>query len=407
MNVDEPMRPVNNFPTTTSAPLLVAQLHPPTPQLLSNDIHLRNIVQPLDKRKALRRNSYDIKTIARDVFLACGRHPQRSLNQHLVVLRLNLPEVDINSDLSTLRWDLIDPGDPPKGYYKEGQGADKDADDEDDSEAKAAWPPRPVAQAQAHSRVYALLQATNLFKHKKRERPARNSFPLNATPGEGRLVETPHKPTQLSLSASTPRPTSAGIGYSAFRSSAPEMGPDGNPLPKKRGQPKGWRKAIHGSAATQPNRAATSLTELNNPRFAPSQPSTLRNVTTGNGEPIIIHSRSPSVVNKISQYQSFKCRWQNCSAELHNLETLKKHTQKVHFKFTPSGNLECLWEGCGMKVASEDLVTNLRIERHTPMAFIDENKWQEHLELRHFSPLSWELGDGPKSRVSSKAVPTN
>lgn len=408
MDVNEPMGPMKQFRTTASAPSPEAPLHAPTPQVLPNDTRLRNIVQPLDKRNALRRNGYDIKTIARDVLLACGRHPyQRQLNEHLEALRSNLHEVDINSDLSTLRWDMIDPGDPPKGYFKEViQTTEEDADDEEDSEAEAARPPRPVAQAPRG--VHAPLPAAiNPFKPRRRGRPPRNSFPSNTTTGQGLLVETPRKPMESSSSASASRPASTGVGYSAFRSAAPELGPDGKPLPKKRGRPKGWRKAIHGSASAQQTPRANGFTGPNQLRFIPSQPSTLRNSTTEKGDPIIIHSRSPSVAKKNPQYQSFKCRWLNCPAELHNLETLKKHTQKAHAKSTPNGNLECLWEGCGMKVASEDPVTNMRIHRHTPLTFTHEGKWREHLELRHFIPLSWELGDGPASGLSGKATSTN
>lgn len=50
-------------------------------------------------------------TIARDVLLAVGQHPDRpGLNHHLLGLKDHFKYVDDNSDLSTLRWDLINPG---------------------------------------------------------------------------------------------------------------------------------------------------------------------------------------------------------------------------------------------------------------------------------------------------------
>jgi hypothetical protein len=115
----------------------------------------------------------------------------------------------------------------------------------------------------------------------------------------------------------------------------------------------------------------------------------------------MIRSSSPaSVNNNAPKYQSFKCKWQNCKADLHNLETLKKHVHKMHLKKTLRGTLECMWGDCGREVASVNTITNTRVERHAPFSFTEEAKWKEHLELRHFGPLSWELGDGPASGVS-------
>ena len=399
MDVDIAVPQVNNFPVAPSIPQ-VAPVSTPQPQYSPTAIRYSNVVQPLDKRKALRRNTYNIKTIARDVLLACGRHPdERQLNAHLDILRINLPQITSDADLSTIRWDLIDPGEPPKGYFQYGvQGADAgDADDESTDDEHAGARSRASAQAiGGEARVQALPEATNPFKAKRRGRP-RHSSPANSTPMEApRSASNP-----ANTSVSTPRSTAGSVGYSAFRS-ATEHGPDGQHLPKKKGRPVGWRKAIHGSPAAQSRPSANGHTGRLADRFVPSQPSSLRNVRIGGNEPIFISSRSPSVANKVPQYQSFKCRWQNCKAELHNLETLKKHVVKLHRKETLRGTLECLWGDCGREVASVDQVTNTTIERHTPFAFTEESRWREHLEIKHFSPILWELGDGPASGLSGK-----
>ena len=86
---------------------------PAAPPLSSReDLRSADIVLPLNKKKdALRRSTYNIKTIARDILIASGRHPNMgALNYHLKILRKNFRAVDNTSDLSTLRWDLIDPG---------------------------------------------------------------------------------------------------------------------------------------------------------------------------------------------------------------------------------------------------------------------------------------------------------
>lgn len=390
MEVD--VAPVSNFPTaSTPAPVMIE----PTPRPLGpGETRYRLIVEPLDKKKALRRNTYNPATIARDVLLACGRHPsERQLNQHLDALKANLPQITNESDLSTIKWNLIDPGNPPPGYFKDNvQAFTEDADDEDNSEDEDRDPTARQGSSYAtggeSARVQALPQATNPFKQKRRGRPPRHSLPDTTTPS------TPNRQTSsTSMSASAPRPAAAGVGYSAFRS-AIKYGPDGKPLPKKKGRPVGWRKAIHGSSAAQQRPGMNDHTG----KYEPQQPSTPRNVRTGE-EPIRIDSRSPSI-SRVPQYRSFKCKWQNCKAELHNLETLQKHVFKVHKKETLRNTLECLWDDCGKEVTSFDPMSNTSIERHTPHAFGAENAWRQHIQQNHFDPLAWEQGDGPAGGLS-------
>jgi hypothetical protein len=392
---------VNNFPIASVPPRIVPeparQSIPPPP---APGFRHMTVADPLDKKNALRRNTYSPATIARDVLLACGRHPsERQLNQHLDVLRASLP-VGYDSDLSTIRWDIIDPGKPPSGYFKDSvQALTEDADDEDDSEEEA----RPRAQwnaiggeGGASARVQALPEAINPFKQKKRGRPKRHSLPndLNDTAP----VTPKRSPSAANMSASAPRPSAGSVGYSAFKT-ATDLGPDGQPLPKKRGRPVGWRKAIHGSAAAWSKPNANGHTGARD-KHQPSQPSSLRHVNTGTQEAIRIDSRSPSVANRVPRYQSYKCKWQDCTAELHNLETLKKHVLKVHRKETPRNTLECLWDDCGKEVTDFDPNTNIRIEKHTPHSFDLESNWRGHIQQNHFDPLSWELGDGPASGLS-------
>lgn len=397
---------VANFPTA-SAPAPPPQVSTPAAvPLPPSELRYRNYVEPLERKKALRRNTYNPATIARDVLLACGRHPtERQLNQHLDGLRTTLPHITFESDLSTIKWDLIDPGTPPPGYFKDSvQALAEDADDEDDSDNEDR-----DARAKSHSiggesssgaqaRVQPLPEAINPFvKQKRRGRPPRHSLPNDTSPA------TPERaPSTSNMSASAPRPTSAaaGVGYQAFRS-VTEYGPDGQPRPKKKGRPVGWRKAIHGSAAAKarPNANGHSGTPM---QHQPSQPSSLRKVKTGEDEPIRVESRSPSVASRAPRYQSYKCKWHNCSAELHNLETLQKHVFKVHRKETLQHTLECLWGDCGKEEANRDPMTNMTIERHAPHSFDLESNWRSHIQERHFAPLSWELGDGPASGLSGK-----
>lgn len=381
---------------------VVHQPNPPVPH--ARDLRHSDIVEPVDRKKALRRNTYNIKTIARDVLLACGRHPeQRQLNQHLEALRTTLPQVQQDADLSTLRWDLIDPGKPPRGYFKASiQGLAEDADDEDDSdeeeESKRSLGLSPrSSESPGHQKVQAplLSKAINPFKQ-RRGRPPRSSF----GPDQTTTPSTPARPAPKTMSASAPRAASAGVGYSAFRS-ATQYDANGDPLPKKRGRPVGWRKNIHGSAQAQAQPSSNGHTGPRQLQFTPFEPSALRDTNSADNEPIRIDSRSPSVPNKTRQYQSFKCKWQGCKAELHNLDTLKKHVSKVHRStISNSGFIECHWANCATNVTNEDAMTGTRIEQHKPKSFTTISNWVQHLEQLHFSPLSWELGDGPASGVS-------
>jgi hypothetical protein len=382
--------PVTNFPTaSTPAPVMEETAPRAIP---SNELRYRAIAEPLDKKEALRRNTYNPATIARDVLLACGRHPsERQLNQHLDLLRVNIPHISYETDLSTIKWNLLDPGNPPPGYYKDSvQALTEDADDEDGSDSKDE--DRSARQGSSSHMVLALPAATNPFiKQKRRGRPPRQSLPKTTTPF------TPTKSNDAAdMSASTPRPGSAasGVGYAAFRS-ATEYGPDGKPLPKKKGRPKGWRKAIHGSSAAQQRPAMNGHTG----KYTPQQSSALRNVGASE-EPSRIVSRSPSVTIRATQYQTFKCKWINCKTELHNLETLKLHVFKVHKKETSRNTLECLWSDCGKEVASSDPMSNMSLERHTPHAFASKNAWRQHIQQNHFDPLAWEQGDGPAGGLS-------
>lgn len=389
--------PVNNFPTATTPMPATDKSAPRAIPVPTNELRYRAVVEPIDKKKALRRNTYNPATIARDVLLACGRHPsQRQLNQHLDILRANIPQISNESDLSTIKWDLIDPGSPPPGYYKDSvQVPTEDADDEDESEEDEDGTRMARQGSSSHAesaRVQALPAATNPFmKQKRRGRPPRQSLP-NTVP-----LSTPQRPTNAqNMSASAPRPGSAaaGVGYAAFRF-ATDYGPDGKPLPKKKGRPVGWRKAIHGSSAAQQRPAMNRHTGKHDPQ----QSNTLRNVGSGD-EPIRIDSRSPSVATRAPQYRSFKCRWQNCKAELHNLETLKLHVFKIHKKENLRNTLDCLWNDCGKEATSFDAMSNTSIELNLPHAFESEKAWRGHIQQNHFDPLAWEQGDGPAGGLS-------
>lgn len=74
-------------------------------------LHSNIIITPMDVKKALRRSTYDSSSIARSVLIAAAKHPTEApLNHHVDVLRNKFVYVTSRSDLSTFRWELVDPG---------------------------------------------------------------------------------------------------------------------------------------------------------------------------------------------------------------------------------------------------------------------------------------------------------
>ena len=95
-------------------------------------LKVADIIQPMDKKNALRRSTYNAKTIARDVLIAAGHHPKdKPLNWHLFPLEKAFRNVNHGSDLSTFNWDLVDPVEQTVPVVTAME--DADADDEGDN----------------------------------------------------------------------------------------------------------------------------------------------------------------------------------------------------------------------------------------------------------------------------------
>ena len=121
------------------------------------------VAEPINQRRdALRRSSYDVRTIARDILVSSGRHPTMgALNRHLDPLREHFISVDQNTDLSTFRWDLVDPGGPP-GPVPRHQGRENgDVDDRGNNGAPTiAQPPVALPNRSASRRSGGVATAT-------------------------------------------------------------------------------------------------------------------------------------------------------------------------------------------------------------------------------------------------------
>jgi len=341
----------------------VQQAAPPRPKgpapehLQLARIKGKMLVEPIMRDRVTRKSKYDSRTIARDVLLATGRHPDmRALNAHLLVMQKLLGQHGVDSeggnksDLATIRWDAIDP-DQPKGDKKEESLAPK-KDDEAEYERERDNVPKPRT-----AQISITRPASPPALPPKKKKPGRPRKSENITSTNAGLtnpeLDNPESQTRRSLPAtpSLPHPVemaasgAPATGYSAFQQIDPLTGK------KKKGRPFGWKKSVH-------SREAQGLT------------------------PAVSHTKpkaSPAVLHAEPEYQVYRCEWQGCKSELHNLDTLKKHLVKVHGKRNEEGGWECRWKGCELAEGELGGIEG----------------WLGHVDEVHLGPVRWRLGDGP------------
>lgn len=98
-------------------------------------------------------------------------------------------------------------------------------------------------------------------------------------------------------------------------------------------------------------------------------------------------ARQPREIYERSRpkFLPFLCEWEDCPAELQNLETLRKHVLVVH------GRSEtCRWGKCA------------RATR--PRSLPSRDAFQRHAEDVHLVPFAWHVGDGPQNTSSEAEV---
>ena len=203
--------------------------------------------------------------------------------------------------------------------------------------------------------------------------------------------------------------------------------PGSNAVPKRRGRPSGAKnkspdKGVPKGNASDHTPSGTGVPTRAKPLpnsivTTPVKPSGLRHaLTPTDGVAVVIQSRSPSVANTpkmgsakagaprktqvppgryLAQpsYKIYRCLWEQCPAELHNLETLKKHVRK-HRDKSEAGPFPCLWANCydGNTSAANGSQANSKGQR---VKFESDIAWQTHMEMKHLDAVAWELGDGP------------
>lgn len=195
-------------------------------------------------------------------------------------------------------------------------------------------------------------------------------------------VPLPQRQAAAQLSAQpSPQPTTKTTG-----ATTPQT-----PGSSKRGRPKGWRPGmsyaeVRGTSPTRP-RAAKKI----KPAAEPADGGTI--VVKRRGRPP--KQPSPPPVDVYLQqnvaFIAFLCEWAGCKAELHNLETLRRHVRIVHLrpleKVDDAGR-RCRWGKCGLLAGDDD-------EEGREFAGVKE--LEAHVEGEHLVPFSWHVGDGPRN----------
>lgn len=186
------------------------------------------ISQMNEKVDALRRSRYEPKTIARDILIAAGKHPSMiPLNYHLDNLRKKFRYVDYKSDLSTFRWDLVDPGGPKPGASDEKQGHTINQPIKAQQHSWKSQPPNSQGQTESNQVQEGLDPSQNDFVEENLMSFFHDDPDPVATPDQ------PHKKRRGRPSGSGRKPINGITGKSNAVVKTPEQ--------KRRGRPVGSR----------------------------------------------------------------------------------------------------------------------------------------------------------------------
>jgi hypothetical protein len=80
-------------------------------------------------------------------------------------------------------------------------------------------------------------------------------------------------------------------------------------------------------------------------------------------------------------FLAYLCEWDGCKAELHNLDTLRRHVYKVHAR--DGDKYACLWGECKQRNPSAS------------RGYATADELRAHVEEVHLIPIGWHVGDGP------------
>ncbi|KAI9886313.1 MAG: Vacuolar protein-sorting-associated protein 24 [Watsoniomyces obsoletus] len=429
------------------------------------------VAEPIDKTKASERTEYDVKTIARDVLLATGRHPTLgNLNDHLKGLKQRFTCVTDTTDLSTFRWDLVDPL-PAEAVEKQKELSTNDSSNDwannmidqvvvesSDSAPKLSsslpHPPASTTPATMGGKkgvsssgvaASSLTKGASSVPGRRRTQQVRTpDVPDKDTPmGEAEIAQssfidnnnTPSATTtprairhRSKISPNTPSTTTPQRAL-RHRSKIPPNTPVLHPfviIPSPRIKkplvniPRAQSPSISVSVHT-PNRPGP-IHENDNENGPPSGATgDATGPAATEGAPSIRSSTTPTVP-VASQHMTtkevsfdinppepakdlplsiFKCLWEGCQAELHNIDILRRHIRKIHSTSESgddgngsNGRWPCLWTTCELYI-DRSLPEEEQQQEGKKLVFGTEKDWFEHVNDHHVRGYAKKFGDGP------------
>lgn len=350
-------------PTPVSAPTQPAPLPAPLPPAPS-----RKPAWPRapswNKKDALRRSTYDPRTIVQDVLQATGRHPQyEGLNSGLAILKRLHPDVfDNNTDLAAIPWDIYDP--PPAPLPREERKPKKSVvPDEEETRGRKREPVpfKDVPRAEPIPSISTLARKRRVGGKRGRPRGSR---------GTPRAVRRGRGGATAGGPLETPNTATNSAGDQSTKANAHRYGTvirvNINTL-------------RNGGSASSSGRKR-KYSDSPDPRY----PSDGNGGTWGN-----------------SSFQTlpvFKCQWEKCNQELQNLGALRKHLIKKHKAENTQGVLPCCWGNCGtlIPVGMLDPQTGKQIfvQKRRGLNFGTAMAWDNHVLGEHLKVVRDELGDG-------------
>ncbi|KAF4635309.1 hypothetical protein G7Y89_g2797 [Cudoniella acicularis] len=174
--------------------------------------------------------------------------------------------------------------------------------------------------------------------------------------------------------------------------------PSANSTPKKRGRP---FKTSQSPSPTKTHK------KLGRPFKTPKAVAKAAAKAAGDFTSVSKKRRRPfktpedEFVEQEPKYIVFKCEWVGCPAELHNLETLKKHLCIVHGRGLKLGKIFCRWGKCGRVEVQHENRDGDGVNAIKGTEFETKALWWEHVDKDHLVPIAWYMGDGPFAKGPS------
>lgn len=334
-------------------------------------LEFQGIVKRIGKDKVKRRESYNPKTIARDILIATGRHPvQRPLNAHLEPLKA-FDKVDAKADLSTFRWDIVDPG-----------GAENGSANKEDNMRPSRGNPLGMSE--------------------KEHVPSKLRHVFMDDDDDGIAYSGDDKDKSLSKEA-----------YKAAVSDWPKSSPfltDGTPQGSAKRPPGRPRKdGLPAGSASANRRVSARETKNAAPNYRIPTIAEMKIADSEGRKAKPRRSRAASVassVDTVREYPSpsftlIPCAWQDCGKRFQNVETLFKHVDQLHGQGGKNARAwKCLWEGCG------DNEFEAGNEMSMGPVFGDYKNFLGHVEKNHMKAMRYLYGDGIAADTLGMSYPS-